>query len=229
MYTVEFDPNEPKNSVIRFSEGQDNKIEFNFKYENIIITQYSSYLTKEAIACMKQFNVTSINNNLSASFSITKGDTEGTFSFFDVSTLLLDDDFIETIKTIYYSYRRAKILEYVRSKTFYTDCQANNHKTMYIYDYANGNKKPVATMVVFDNIRGIIDVGISICNEVDPFVKETGVKVAVNNLLNGLKPHRKNNRKITLENGKIVRLAEYLRLLEYKLIHDRQFNIFVNG
>lgn len=230
MYTVDFDVNAPNNSRVEYCDGPDNKLIFKFKYENLTIIRSSSFLTDEARNCMKQCGVINLSSNLTADFSMTKGDSEGIFTFYDIAKMLCEEDFTDTIKTIYYAYMRAKLYDYARSKGFYADCQfqTGKYKTMYIYDHANGNKKPVATIVVFDNIKGVIDVGVSICNESDQFVKETGVNVAVYNLVNEIKPHRKSNRKITLKNGKIVSLREYIMHLDYKLVTNRRFELFTS-
>lgn len=214
MYTVHFNYVAPRYSLVNYTNDKttDNVIEFMFKIEKteIDVSKLEHEIAKEFLL---KCGLNVLEYKVEATHRITNDSC--TYTLKDIYTMLDDKEFINSLRMIQDSNVKFKLHSYLNSAQFYIDTclKANKYHVMYVYDYSGGIKKPIATLVTFENIFGCVKTVYSICNENDTFVKEMGVEAAIDNM-------RKNkviygmHRKIVTKNGATVKLIRYLNILK---------------
>lgn len=208
MYTIEYQTGSNYHNIWNDYKEPFGKVLINFGQNKVNINITDPLLTNEVKAEMEKYGNKNIEFTVNGDYHITMDGRPHTYQ--SLVNMAKTDAFSTQAEAIKQQYFESAKLNYIYSYQIWLDLAKHNnsYRVDFVYDYTGGQKKPIATLVTFFNINGTIQTYHSICNETDQFDKKKGVEQAIENAQNGIVkiPHRK----IALENGKIVRLLDYI-------------------
>lgn len=204
-------PNRRNASFVELADKETNVLKIDLEKTIVYLTR--SDVEPDIQAIFDFFDVDFIQFDFNGALSIIEPFKLELIDIYRSFDILEKTNFVDNLRNLYIELCKTV---YIGSHAFWARMYSSTEKgrkytnISYVYDYSNGNRKPVATVVTLQFPEKYAPLyrssWYSICSTEDQFVKSMGVNQAFENMRNQYRP--KTHRKIVTQYGKTVLLID---------------------